>query len=30
MLDHLMDISEGEWVMKRNEVLELREEILDV
>jgi len=22
-----MDISEGEWVMKRNEILELREEV---
>jgi len=27
ILDYLMDISEGEWVMKRNEILELREEV---
>jgi hypothetical protein len=30
MLDYLMDISEGEWVVKRDKILELRDEILNV
>ena len=30
MLDYLMDISEGEWVVKNNKVLELKDEILNV
>jgi len=30
MLDHLIDISEGEWVVKNNKVLELKDEIFHV
>jgi len=30
MLDYLKGISEGEWVMKKNEILELKEEIQGV
>jgi len=30
MLDYLMDISEGEWVVKRDKVLELKDEIFHV
>jgi hypothetical protein len=30
LLDYLMHISEGEWVVKRDKILELRDEILHV
>ena len=30
MLDYLMDISEGEWVVKRDKVLELKDETLNI